>query len=309
MSGNAKPTPDKRTTETAGTGDRPASRGKWSGRIPWILLVVTVMLLAWLTVSFRSQVESETSLRRQAEAQAESFREQMTSLREQLAELEGEMQAIAESGNESAEAALRRQRELEQARKAQAQSEQEYNSTLERAEAQRDELAEQLAMMETEMAGLRQQLADARSTETELRDQIERAQRLSDALQTQLKGKEEALSALERSYQRFKDTAGSASRQLDIMSKTVSELQMINERRARQMEQAMRRMRELSENYRTVAVRIDSDPSTQGTLNAEVNRLQSSVLAVEDHLAQIATLNTQASALEQRLAKARSGAN
>jgi chromosome segregation ATPase len=285
---------------------RPSGSG-WGGRLPWILLLGVVLLLIGLTVFFRGHMEAETSQRQQAEAQADSFRRQMDSLRSQLTELQTEMEALAESGNESAEAALRRQRDLDRARQQQAQSEQKYSTALEEAESQRDELAGKLSSMEGEMDVLRKELADARAIQGELRERLEQAQRLSDALQTKLKGKEDALSALERSYQSFKDNSGAASRQLELMTKTVTELQVLNERRARQMEQAMRRMRELSENYRTVAVRIDSDPRTQGTLNAEVNRLQSSVLAVEDHMAQISTLNTQASALEQRLARARSG--
>lgn len=282
----------------------PASRSRL---LPGALAVcaIAAVVFGWMALSLRQQIETEREARGQAEAQAASLREEAASLRERFGELERELQAIAESGNQSAEAALRRQREIEAARTQQTRTELEYQSALATARAESENLAGKLVSLEREVASLRTELEDSRTRARDQQERLEQAQRLTEALKVQLAGKDKALASLETSYQRFKDSNQSASRQLELVSNTITGIEDINRRRAAMLEQAVRRLRDLSDSYRTVAVRIDSDPRMQGTFNAEVSRLQSGVLAVEDHVAQINTLNTQASQLERKLEQAR----
>jgi hypothetical protein len=92
---------------------------------------------------------------------------------------------------------------------------------------------------------------------------------------------------------------------LEAVSRTLTELEELNRRRVRLLEQAGRRVKDLSENLRTMAVRIDSDPRTQSAMGAEVTRMQSAAMALEDQIAQINNLNAQASRLERKLEQAR----
>lgn len=267
--------------------------------------VVTAGVFAWQAQSRRHEVESERTAKEQAENQVVQLQQEASSLRARLDELTSEMQAIAESGNQSAEAALRRQREVEAARSQQNRTEREFQTALAVTRSERDALVERVAVMETDLEHLRSQLREADTRERDLRESLQQAQRVTEAMKTQLQSKDQALASLETAYQRFKDSSQSGSRQLDFVTKTVTSLEDINRRRTAILEQAVRRLRELGDSYRTVAVRIDSNPEMQSTFNAEVGRLQSGVMAVEDQMAQINTLNAQASQLERRLEQAR----
>ncbi|MCW5964770.1 MAG: hypothetical protein KIT83_12080 [Bryobacterales bacterium] len=279
---------------------------RWPWILPWILAIAVAAIFSWTNIAERQQLKDEQVARVTAEAEAQRLRNDVASLRSQLDELETEMETIAQSGNLSAEAALRRQREIESTRRAQSLSQQEFEVALANAGAQREVLAERIVQLENSVEQLRDNLASARAREENLRESVEHSRRLTEALQTQIGSKDQAYATLERAYQSFKDSSQSGSRQLETISRTLTDLEEINQRRARILEQATRRLKDLSDSYRTVAVRIDSDPRTQGTLNAEVNRLQSGVLAVEDQVAQFNTLNTQASQLERRLSQLRS---
>lgn len=294
------PRPEKTTAEPSSHARR------WPWILPWALGIMVAATLGWTNFTLQQQLETAHLATTASEAEVLRLRGDAVSLRNQLGELETELEAIAESGNQSAEAALRRQREIERARRTQSVTQQEFEAALANSQAQREAMAERIVELENNVEQLREEIASAKLREANLRESVEQSKRLTDALQAQLQGKEQAFLALERSYQRFKDSSQSASRQLETISRTLTELEELNQRRARILEQATRRLKDLSDSYRTIAVRIDSDPSTQGTLNAEVSRLQSSVLAVEDQVAQFNTLNTQASQLERRLGQLRS---
>lgn len=262
-------------------------------------------IFAWQTVQGKKLLEEERAGRTQAESALASLQAESTRLQERFDELEREMQSLAESGNQSAEAALKRQREAEVARRQQTRSERELQSAIANAETEKETLASRLAQAERDRDRLRTELEDAATRQRDMQESIAQAQRLTDALRTELQGKEKALASLETAYQRFKDSNQSGSRQVDLVSKTITNLEDINRRRTALLEQAVRRLRDLGDSYRTVAVRIDSNPGMQSTFNAEVGRLQSGVLAVEDQVSQINNLNTQASQLERRLEQAR----
>ena len=125
------------------------------------------------------------------------------------------------------------------------------------------------------------------------------------ALQEQVKSKEKTLASLEAAYQRYKDSNQESSRQLDVVSKTMADLEDLNRRRLRVIEQASRRMRELSDNLRTMAVRLDTDARGQSGMGAEITRMQSAATNLDDQVAQINNLNAQAAGLERRLEQAR----
>lgn len=305
------PMPDKKPRSLAPRPENPQPLHalhprRWPWLVPWALCLVVAGVSVWNHTNLQRMLQDEQASRGAGEAENQRLRGEVSSLRSQLDELETEMESLAESGNLSAEAALRRQREIEKARRDQSLSREQFEAALANTRAQKEELVARIVELDNSVAQLRESLDVARSREETLRESVEQSKRLAEALQAQLTGKDQALTALERSYQRFKDSSQSASRQLETISRTVTELEDINQRRARLLEQAIRRLKDLSDSYRTVAVRIDSDPRTQGTLNAEMSRLQSGVLAVEDQVAQFNTLNTQASQLERRLGQLRS---
>jgi chromosome segregation ATPase len=194
---------------------------------------------------------------------------------------------------------------VEEALSQQNRSEREVQSALALTRSERDSLVDRVSALEAELERMRLQLGEADTRERDLQQSLEQAQRVAEAMKAQLQSKDQALASLETAYQRFKDSSQAGSRQLEFVTKTVTNLEDINRRRTAILEQAVRRLRELGDSYRTVAVRIGSNPEMQSTFNAEVGRLQSGVMAVEDQVSQINALNAQASQLERRLEQAR----
>lgn len=275
---------------------------------PWfcfgITLAIAVLLGGAALVNWRN-LEFERIRADNIEAQKLELQVQASGLRERLGELEAGMQEIADTGNQAAQAALRRQREMERARSQQLATLEETQAALTSARKEQETLAARAAELRSRVESLTAETESLRKSEVELRENLAQSQRLTDALRAEVKAKERTLASLETAYQRYKDANQESSKQLQLVTRTLSELEEINRRRARMLEQAARRVREISDNYRSMAVRIDADSRTQSTLNAEFSRLQSAALAVEDQLSQINNLNAQASRLERQLEKAR----
>lgn len=274
----------------------------------WVLIVALIALAGGLAMGVVTNVrnlEYERARATKIEAEKNDLIEQTEDLRERLSSIERAMEELAAGGNKEVEAALRRQRETEKARSREAASAGEYQRALSEARAYSEVLSKKVVSLEQELATIQQETERIRNEGTELASQRESSQRLIAALQEQLKTKEKTLASLEAAYQRYKDSNQVSSRQIDVVSKTIADLEDLNLRRLRVLEQASRRMKELSDNLRTMAVRIDTDSRGQSGMGAEINRMQSAATSLDDQIAQLNNLNAQASGLERRLEQVR----
>ncbi len=274
----------------------------------WVLIVALAALAVGLAMGVVANVrnlEQERARATKIEAEKNDLLEQTADLRERLASIERAMEELAAGGNQEVEAALRRQRETEKARSREAASVGEYQRALSEARAYSDVLSKKVVSLEQDLATIQQETERLRKDRTDLESQRESSQRLIAALQDQVKTKEKTLASLEAAYQRYKDSNQVSSRQIDVVSKTIADLEDVNRRRLRVLEQASRSMKELSDNLRTMAVRIDTDSRGQSGMGAEINRMQSAATSLDDQIAQINNLNAQASGLERRLVQVR----
>ncbi|MDZ7637886.1 MAG: hypothetical protein U5J83_06490 [Bryobacterales bacterium] len=251
-------------------------------------------------------LEYERARAVKAEAEKNDLLEQTAGLRERLSTIERAMEELAAGGSDAAEEALRRQRESAKARSRESVSVGQYQTALSEARAHAEELSQRVVSLESDLATVRQEAEQLRKSETNLSNHQESTQRLVAALQEQLRGKERTLASLESAYQRYKDSNQESSRQMEVVGKTIADLEEVNRRRLRILEQASRRVKDLSENLRTMAVRIDNDTRGQSGMGSEITRMQSAALALDDQINQINNLNAQASRLERRLEQARS---
>ncbi|MCC6264706.1 MAG: hypothetical protein IT169_14100 [Bryobacterales bacterium] len=284
------------------------STGRKSAKWLWVLIVALAALAAGLAASVFVHARNQEFERERAEkleAEKNELLEQSSQLRERLSSIQHAMEELAAGGNKDAEQALRRQRELEKARSREAVTAGQFQQALGEARAYSDALSKKVVSLEQELAALQQENEQARKNGSDLESQRESSRRLIAALQEQVKSKEKTLASLEAAYQRYKDSNQESSRQLDVVTKTIADLEDVNRRRLRVLEQASRRMRELSDNLRTMAVRIDTDSRGQSGMGAEITRIQSAATNLDDQIAQINNLNAQAASLERRLEQAR----
>ncbi len=274
----------------------------------WVLIVVLAALAGGLGIGMlvnARNLEHEQARATAIDAEKKELLDQAAQLRERLSTMEHSMEELAAGGNKEVEAALRKQRETERARSRDAVTAAQYQQALGEARASSEELSKKVVTLEQNLATIQQENEKLRKDGSDLESQRESSRRLIAALQEQVKTKEKTLASLEAAYQRYKDSNQESSRQLDVVSKTIADLEDVNRRRLRVLEQASRRMRELSDNLRTMAVRIDTDARGQSGMGAEITRMQSAATNLDDQVAQINNLNAQAAGLERRLEQAR----
>jgi chromosome segregation ATPase len=80
------------------------------------------------------------------------------------------------------------------------------------------------------------------------------------------------------------------------------ELEEINRRRETYFTSILRRYKEVTEQYRALATRLESARDNVAPPGPELSRIQAAVASAEEDLRQLATLNAQAARIQQKLA-------
>lgn len=140
----------------------------------------------------------------------------------------------------------------------------------------------------------------------DLRDSMERTRRVVAATEAELKTKTERLVQLETALARTREENAGATAQLRSISGLLRDFEDLNRRRENTLTSLQRRYRELTDLYRSTLLAIEQQRDNPAIRQLpDASRIQSTVLAAEDDLRQIASLNTQAQRLAQRLQSTR----
>ena len=139
----------------------------------------------------------------------------------------------------------------------------------------------------------------------DLRENLATTRRLVQAMETELKTKTDRLSQLEEAARRARDESSSQGQKLNQISTTIHELEDLSRRRENLIVNLQRRYRDLTDQYRSLAVRMDTQRDNPVAFAPDVSRIQSVVQSSEDDLRQLSSLNTQAVRVGQRLSSAK----
>ena len=185
------------------------------------------------------------------------------------------------------------------------------------AEHRAERLRESLAQSNAEVSRLQALISD-------LQSRIESANadngRLSAALEEQKRALADANQATENvradlnanlarvgeltaANTRLKADAAAGKQSAAQLSKTVSDLEGIFRRREMYLNNALRRYREITEQYRAISGVMDSRRDREATpaSSAEISRIQNAVALADEDLKQINALSVQAQRLEKKL--------
>ncbi|MEK7404536.1 MAG: hypothetical protein AAB225_05465 [Acidobacteriota bacterium] len=136
----------------------------------------------------------------------------------------------------------------------------------------------------------------------ELQEKLAGHTRVVEALQAELKTRSERLVQLETTntvlHREHREQAQKGAQVAGLLR----ELEEMNRRREQYLASILRRYREVTDRFRTLAVRADSPPESRVVDPSEFSRLQSAVASAEEDLRQIGSLNAQAARLQQKLA-------
>ena len=264
-----------------------------------VLLGLSLAAGAWLLhtrMHVRSQMQQEID---KAAAEATRERERADallleneSLRRQLAE-RGIPAPPPASASRAAEEARRLAaiRELTSAQSRLA----ETQSAL--AEA-RNRIAELEASLER-VAAENKRLAVA---EAALNEDLDHTRRIVQAMEAEIKAKNDRIAQLETSLRKSREELQSLSQKAGASAPVVADLIELNRRRDITLTSLQRRYRDITDQLRALSVRLDTQRDNPAAAIADISRIQTAVLAAEEDLRQLNTLNSQSQQLMQKLA-------
>jgi chromosome segregation ATPase len=117
-----------------------------------------------------------------------------------------------------------------------------------------------------------------------------------------LKGNSDRLVKLEVRYRKLKQQKQEADNKLKRSAKLLRQLESVQRRRETLLRNIVRRYREVSEQYRAVALQVNN-PDQFSSGGVDLSRLQNAVTLAEEDLRQLRPLNARAQCLQKELCK------
>jgi chromosome segregation ATPase len=138
------------------------------------------------------------------------------------------------------------------------------------------------------------------ASEADLKEKVAASTRVLDAVQAEMKGKEERLADLESANRRLREDNRASADKIAQIPRYLRELEEINRRREGYLSGILRRYRDITDQYRSLAARLDRDNAAPGA--SELGAIQNTISMTEEDLRQLASLNSQAARVQQKIA-------
>lgn len=139
------------------------------------------------------------------------------------------------------------------------------------------------------------------ASEADLKDKVASTSRVLAAVQIELQGKDDRVRQLETLNQRLREDNRAASDKAAQLPRLLRDLEDVNRRRDTYLTGILRRYRDLTDQYRSLAGRLADDPK-QGTVSgSELSAIQNTISMTEEDLRQLASLNAQATRIQQKI--------
>ncbi len=139
------------------------------------------------------------------------------------------------------------------------------------------------------------------TAEAALSEDLDHTRRIVQAMEAEIRAKNERLAQLEASLRKTREELQSLSQRASAFGPIVAELSEINRRRENTVTSLQRRYRDITDQLRALAVRLDTQRDSPAAAVGDISRIQTAVLAAEEDLRQLNTLNSQSQQLMQKL--------
>ncbi|MBE0659545.1 MAG: hypothetical protein IH602_17770 [Bryobacteraceae bacterium] len=142
------------------------------------------------------------------------------------------------------------------------------------------------------------------AAEAELRENLASGRRVIEAMEAEIKTKTDRVVSLESDLRRARDANAAETRRNSQIAAILSSFDDVNRRRENTLTSLQRRFRDLTDAYRALALRLDTQRDSQTPVqitSGEVSRMTNTVQSAEDDLRQLNTLNAEAQRLTRRL--------
>ncbi len=172
----------------------------------------------------------------------------------------------------------------------------EKNAKLSGLESSLREVREHLSELEAKLTQATREKEQLAASQKDLEQRLDTANRLADSYGEQGRGREERLAQAEVSAQELRKRGEDSARKLAKLNELAAQMDDLSRRRDTYLNNVLRRFREATELFRTLALRTD-DPN--------LARIQQTIGAADEDLRQIQALGAQAAKLQKDQALAR----
>ncbi len=158
--------------------------------------------------------------------------------------------------------------------------------------------------LEASIESLRADRRRLSASEADLKDALASSRRIVEAMEAELKTKTERIASQEADLRRAKDSNAAGNRRTSQVASILSSFEDLNRRRENTLTSLQRRFRDLTDSYRALALRLDTQRDSQAPVqitSGEVSRISATVQSAEDELRQLSTMNAESQRLTRRL--------
>ena len=155
--------------------------------------------------------------------------------------------------------------------------------------------------LETQGAAARDELTKLNALVAEMSAKLHELNLTVTALDGQIKQKDQRLNPLEAENRALQAEEQATRQRLDGVSRGARELAEIRRRREALVDSAVRNLRDLGDQYRALAARLDRTGDTASFNPGDLSRIQSAVSQADEDLRQINALSQKATALSRSL--------
>jgi chromosome segregation ATPase len=164
-----------------------------------------------------------------------------------------------------------------------------------------EQLRTQTAELEAAVATLEEDNRRLAAQEVDLRENLAGQRRLVEALQSEVKGKSDRLAPLELTNRGLRQENEELAKKIAALNKLTVELEDIHRRRDGYLNTILRRYREVTDQYRALAARLENPETGAGAGGTDLSRIMNAVSLAEEDLRQIQSLNAQAQSLQRKI--------
>lgn len=137
--------------------------------------------------------------------------------------------------------------------------------------------------------------------ESASREDLENTRSILHAMEGEIKAKNERLSQLEAALRRSREDLAALTQRSVGLPALSAEISDVNRRRENIVTNLQRRYRDITDQLRALAVRLDTQRDNPAAAVGDISRIQTAVLSAEEDLRQLSALNSQAQRLMQKL--------
>jgi chromosome segregation ATPase len=261
----------------------------------------TAVLLLACAWSFSCR--STQTLDPQLTERIRSLEAENAELRKRIAEPQTHPQQSQPSGPEKVPATKSHDRSAQEVAAARAEAEQfrhdvhTLRSQLTEERQRTGDLEGRLSELQTQVSAAAAQRVRFSAAETESRQALAEANRHLEALRAEMNTQKDVVTQLEAANARLRKAAGQDQTAL------LAEMQDVVVRREQYIDNLLRRYRELTDYYRTLAGTFDGrhDRESVAPNGAEFSRIQNTLASAEEDMRQLTSLNARMQLIRRRL--------